>query len=450
MTETNQSVEGVPGPPAGRSRMADVAGPVIAIALVLAVVAVGVLTRGPASRPAPAGPARIAVVGTDGTLSVVDRTGTSTVMDAGPSVIFGFPAWSPDGRSVATIASRSEVSRISVYRPSIDPSAGPPAPVVVYESATRPAFYVYWAPDGRTISFLATDREAVALLLAPADGGAALDGTGPGAQVRRGAPLYYDWIDTDRLIVHVGTGPRAELAEIGRDGGSADGQLGAPGDFRAAMVSGDGASIAWVRDGSTDPATPDAAGEVVLSARDGSNARQLPVFGMTAAIFSPVDATLATIGADRPGREAVGFPLGPLRIIAADGSTRTLLDGLVLACFWAPDGRTIAAIRLQAPTGITAAEPSQPPATQPTLVFVDVASGRVLAQRPVRLGPRFVGEFLPYFDQYALSHRLWEPDSSSILLPIVGPDGNTHLVSFRPDGTDKPLVLDGQAGFWTP
>ena len=50
-----------------------------------------------------------------------------------------------------------------------------------------------------------------------------------------------------------------------------------------------------------------------------------------------------------PGRD-LGLPVGPLRAVdAASGRVRTLLGGTVLAFFWAPDGKTIAAIGVPAP-----------------------------------------------------------------------------------------------------
>jgi hypothetical protein len=80
---------------------------------------------------------------------------------------------------------------------------------------------------------------------------------------------------------------------------------------------------------------------------------------------------------------------------------------------------------------------------------VDVASGKTLSQPIVQPGERFVSALLAYFDQYALSHRLWAPDSSSILMPEVGEDGRTRLIVRHPDGSD-PISLDGEIGFWSP
>ena len=56
------------------------------------------------------------------------------------------------------------------------------------------------------------------------------------------------------------------------------------------------------------------------------------------------------------------------------------------------------------------------------LVFVDVASGSVRASRAAEVTSRYVNNILPYYDQYALSHRLWAPDSSAIALPLVVDD----------------------------
>ena len=61
-----------------------------------------------------------------------------------------------------------------------------------------------------------------------------------------------------------------------------------------------------------------------------------------------------------------------------------------------------------------------------------------------------MNEFLPYFDQYALSHRVWAPDSSAILLPLVDANGRDQLVSLEVDGSPSARVFDGAVGFWSP
>src|SRR6185503_304697 len=73
------------------------------------------------------------------------------------------------------------------------------------------------------------------------------------------------------------------------------------------------------------------------------------VFGAAALSFGPTGDEVAFIAPTASG-QTVGLPVGPLRLLdAGTGGVRTLLAGSVVAFFWGPDGRTIAA--LQVPTG---------------------------------------------------------------------------------------------------
>jgi hypothetical protein len=91
-----------------------------------------------------------------------------------------------------------------------------------------------------------------------------------------------------------------------------------------------------------------------------------------------------------------------------------------------------------------------PPGADVRIVFVDVSTGAVRSDHTVRLAANFVGGLLPYFDQYALSHRLWAPDSASILLPLIDTAGREQLVVVPSDGTADRPVASGVSGFWSP
>jgi TolB protein len=404
----------------------------------------------------------IAIVGGDGPLTVVDRQGRGSILAEDPGVTYGFPVWSPDGSRIAVVGSSAANTSITVL--AVRPGAiGPqPRPVVIYRSLDRPAFYLYWTPDGRSVSFLATEADGISLRVAPADGSAPLDGSAANT-IWRGAPLYYDWIGSSRLVLHVGSGSGAFLGEVGLDGRSAAPALGGAGDFRSAVVSADGRYVGYVRQAATGAGNP---GEVVVAARHGGDEHVLPVFGAAAVVFDPTGDTLATIGPERQPRADLAFPIGALRLVdGASGQDRTLLDGLVVAFFWSPDGKTIGALRLQSPGGSTAdvdavlaaagsptptVPPSPAPAAEVHLVFVDVSSGRILSDRVVQPARRFVDQFLPYFDQYALSHQLWAPDSASMLVPTMTDTGATRVEVVPRDGGGDLLSIDGELGFWSP
>jgi TolB protein len=385
----------------------------------------------------------IALLAADSSLSIVETDGSSRPLADSAGGAFGFPSWSPDGSRIAVIRSAGDDTSLVVLDPAAAP--GTTDPTVIFRKPGASPFYVYWAPDGRSVSFLVNDTDGLALRIAPADGRAPVDGSGKGSLVRSGDPFYFDWLAKDRLLAHIGTGSEAFLGEIDLDGTPKGHPFKASGDFRSAIASPDHESIAFVRGNVGGP------GEVVVSDRGGSHEHTMPVFGQTALLFDPTGRSVASIASSTADGVA-GFPLGPLKLIdTASGDVRTLLDGLVVSFWWSPDGKTIAALRVQpsVPPGGASASPSGEPDTDVRLIFVDVASGKTLSEPVVRPTGRFVGSLLAYFDQYALSHRLWAPDSASILLPELDATGATHVVIRYVDGSE-PIVLDGEIAFWSP
>jgi hypothetical protein len=385
----------------------------------------------------------IAVLSRDASLSIVDAGGRSVALSTEADGNFGFPTWSPDGSRIAAVRSRGTETSLVVF----DAGAGRPAePVVIFSKAAVEPFYLYWTLDGKAVSFLASEADGLSLRIAPADGSAPLDGSGPGSIVRSGNPFYYDWIARDRLVAHIGVGPAAVLGEIGIDGKVAGPALGSPADFRSAVVSPDRKSIGFVLDAETG------ADQVVVTGRDGSGEHEMAVFGTAAVAFSPSSDAIASIGPVEPGAP-VGFPLGPLRLLdAASGKVRTLIEGAVVSFWWSPDAKTIAALRVrEAAPASPSADPSAAAAedSPARLLFVDVATGKTLSQPAVQPAPTFINGVLAYFDQYALSHHVWAPDSSSILLPEFADDGTTHLTVRYPNG-EPSIDLPGEIGFWSP
>jgi TolB protein len=320
------------------------------------------------------------------------------------------------------------------------------ASIVAARSDQNP-IYLYWSPDGRRLAFLTSEPDGLALQVVAADG------SGPAAVVHRGQPLYWDWIDGTRLLVHSGGGgPDAFLGEVGLDPPDVSAIGVALGPFQAPGISSDGRYRAYVLAGTAQSVS------VVVEATDGSARKATAVLGASALGWSPEGARLAYLAPSQP----VGLPVGSLHLIdAGSGATRLLLDGQVVAYFWAPDGRTIAALRIVlaghdsdvaiAAVGRMEARPlAESGGVSLGLSFVDVATGTVRSERPVRLSDIVVRQFLPFFDQYALSHRLWSPASKAIVLPLVDDTGTSHITIVPADGSAQRQVADGVAAFWSP
>jgi TolB protein len=447
----------VPDPPSRARRAATIA---ILIALIVSMIFLAFVSgRGivePATPPKTLTP-ELAVIDGAGRLTTTDAVGGATVSYGGPDMTFSFPAWSPDGKRIAAFGWDATAGILAVFdvQPEGDPSADP---VIVYRSADRPAFYLYWSPDGSSLAFLTTEPEGLALRIAPADG------SGPVVAIHDGSPLYWAWTEPDSLLVHSGgNAPDAFIGLIGIDGASRERSSIEAGGFRAPSISPDGRLRGYVTPGAD---SPDA---IVIEGLDGTNRQSVGVFGPAAIDFSPVADDLAFIAPDAPSPGAV-LPVGPLRLLAGrTGLVRTVLSGSVIAFMWAPDGRTIAGLQLGsgpddnvaldtsarlAALGRASIAPRRPAAAAPgldvRLVFVDVASGAIRSHRQVTLSDLFVGQYLPFFDQYALSHRLWSADGASVILPLATADGATHLTIIPADGSAPRDLPTGDLGFWRP
>lgn len=417
------------------------------------------------SAPAPAA-ARIAVVDAAGALRSMNADGGSIVSYPAPGVTFQFPTWSPDGSRIAAVATDGLGASAGIDVFAV-PAGGSPAtgPTVVYRRPDHPAFYAYWAPDGKALAMLTNEPNGIALRLVAADG------TAPDTTVRNGAPMYWQWVDPTRMLVHSGGGlPGAFVGEVGLSGAPANPAASSGGPFRTPGLSSIGTYIAYATSGQGD------SGAVVVDSRDGATHHEVPIFGGAAFEFSPVGDTLAFTAADKTGT-AAELPVGPLRAIdPATGTVRTLLGGSVVTFFWSPDGRTIAALRLNGPGDTNVASRSDAvatlaragsadepgarsvaaPAAQTAVglsmlvAFVDVATGAVRSERAGRIAELFLNQVVPYYDQYALSHRFWSPDSRSIVLPLEDEQGVSQLTIIPADGSDSHQLTTGELGTWSP
>ena len=357
---------------------------------------------------------------------------------------------------MAAVTNSAAGAAIEVFGAGVG-SVPPTDGTVLFESDSSEPFYLYWTPDGAAVSFLTQEASSLTLRSAPADGSAVA------TTLREGAPMYWAWERPGRMLVHTGADTDAFLGAVGADGGTVSTVEAVPGSFRAPSVSADGRYAAYAVAGQGGPAS------VVVAASDGSTTFDVPVFGPAAVGFAPSGPQLAFIGADD------GDPLVPLpyRSAASDrcrnGRRPEVPDRrrrvVLLVTRRANDRRdrraaqvarrtrSSGSARLRPPSGATIRRPrpdDDAPGVDVSLVFVDVASGTGTRPRLIHLSPLFVNQVMPYFDQYALSHRVWAPDSSAILLPVIGDDDEASLAVMPADGSAPRTLAPGLMGFWSP
>lgn len=396
---------------------------------------------------------RIAIINGEGQIETMSPTGEDrrVLTLRSDNAFFQFPAWAPDGRRLAVVGGRSLGGGIYVLEDAA--RTGTLEERQIYFSNDNAPFYLYWSPDSRNVAFLANNaRNLIGLNVV------AGDGSDDSRLLATGSPFYWDWSNDGRqLLIHSGrTRSDKTLALIDIEGGTRAGNLAVPGDFQAPGIGQDGRYWAFA-----EQALDGLSALVVVDTQTGER-RIFEQAGSLALSWSPAQDHIAfTNGA------IDSHPFwGPLRWLdVATEEIRLLSTQTVLAFFWSPDGRSIAFITLsrdENDDSINAYKPDSrrrasrvavAPIRQPnrgmlTLSVVEVETGngmRLLDFQPTAV---YLSQFLPFFDQYALSHRIWSPDSGAIVLPVREDDSNTILI-VPVDGGRPYRLADGEIAFWS-
>ncbi len=429
-----------------------VPGPTAAPATVVAVAAAPLPTPMVASSTSSA-VNRIAIINQDGQIETMSPTGGDrrVLTLASDQTSFQFPTWSPDGKQVAIIGTRALSGAIYVLNDAA--RTGTLRDHQLYYSVTEPPIYLFWSPDNQNLGFLASrPRDSLSFNVI------AGDGTSDSRQLATGNPFYWDWSDDGhQILAHAGgRGADNTLAVIGLDGEAGADNLAIPGVFQAPGIGRDGRYWAFAEESGRGLSSL-----VVLDTQTGERSTHRQV-GSTALSWSPTRDQIAfTKGA------ISGHPYwGPLYVLdVATGEERVISTQTVLAFFWSPDGRQIAFITIGNNVGdedIYAGlmEKSRSvgrlvsmPAAQfgqgfLTLSVFDIEAGEGLRLLDFEPTIPYLAQFLPYFDQYALSHRIWSPDSQTLVLPVREETGNFILIVPTIGGRPYPLA-NGDIAFWS-
>lgn len=344
---------------------------------------------------------------------------------------YAWPTWTADG--AALLVSTLEAAE-----------GGPPAQLlrVGRDGATTPLFrssegnallgpgmpyYANPSPDARHVALLApTPMVGLTLLFLDAAG------RGPAQPVARGAPLFSAWSpQSDALLLHAGG--ELSLLEMAT----------APATQTFARNHTGYRVPAWAADGTSFAACAPDGPRFSLQRfdRTGKQLGALAESASTAAFAWSPDGgliALAQLLPTQPPRYA------NLRLVNADGGERRARCGDCLAFFWSPSGDQLAVL-LPTPRDGHAA-----------WLVLDRDGKPLKRFPPFEPSPEF-SMAIAFFDQYALSHRLWSADGTRLLAcgrmqlngtppELLGPTISVHDVR---DGSTR-AAAPGVCAFWSP
>ncbi len=345
------------------------------------------------------------IVAADGSVvrQLTDTGGTTAIFQ---------PTWAPDGGSVAY--GRFDDTDASVVVMSSEGEA------VEEHALPTPVIYLSWSRTG-ALGWLRNDAEQ----------GLAFEAVSPGGERLEdgGAPFYFAWSpDGTRLLAHVGA-DRLDALGFGR---SAEPVGEPPGAFSAPWWTERG-QIYLTQDATGQRLiTDDGSGPTVVARVRGS--AQLGAIGSRIAVrsFDPEGGGLAA-----GLQQAPLIPPDRLTVLDLDTGQLTDVAGpRTIAFFWSPSEDRLLLLEAM---GDEAG----------TVRWIVWSAEGTTAYAEFFLEDSWVRDFLPFFDQYAQSVRLWSPDGSAFAFP--GSVAGTQGIWIQELDAEAPTMIgEGTWVDWAP
>jgi Tol biopolymer transport system component len=408
---------------------------VVALFVGLLSVGCGVIPFGKAAEPRPTVPSRVAYTAEDGHAYTVPLAGgdahrVSQINGQVPGVTIGreapvprWPTWSPDASRLAfvrvLVASAETLVAAQLWTVAHDGTD----PRMVWEAPDQEPIYLAWSPDGASIAMLVQGEDDLALVLVDASG------SQPPRQLAKGNPFYFCWApDSRSLLIHIGStasgASQPEIAIVRLGPPDEVRSLGVPsGDFRTPGWSSDGRKVAFVAKG------PDGVSTISLVSPEGGDiVRLASPTAQAAFMLAPGGERLAWGSRSEQDRLAYDG----LEVVSTDGRTRTrVTSDLVVAWFWSPDGRQLAFITLER-------------GGQTFVWQVADANGANVRRLSGFMPTPGEIRIVAFFDQYAISHGPWAPDSSALVY-AVGLPGELPGSGLTGPGVIQSVATDGKS-----